>query len=121
MKISCDRKKVVDDAKNNCSKFLHILRGKINSSNEELTALIYGAFHRSLAIYYFTPLFSSELITRDWINNYEASVMRKQIGLPKDISNNIIQNLYDKMRNTYFSYSVPTSTEEQNFSANRTA
>ena len=65
MKISCDRKKVVDVAKNNCSKFLHILRGKLNSSNEELTALIYGAFHRSLAIYYFTPLFSAGLITRD--------------------------------------------------------
>ena len=95
MKISRDRKKVVDDAKSNCSKFLHILRGKLNSSNEELAALIYGAFHRSLAVYYFTPLFSARLITRDWINNYEDSVMRKQIRLPKDISNNIIQKLYD--------------------------
>lgn len=57
--------------------------------------MIYGALHRSLAVYYFTPLIFAGLITRDWINNYEASVMIKQIRLPKDISNDIIQNLYD--------------------------
>lgn len=95
MKISNDRLKNINDAKSSCNKFLHVLRGKLNTNDEDLTTLVYAAFHRSLVVYYFTPLFSAGLINRDYIDNYEANIMRQQVRLPKDISNKVVKNLYD--------------------------
>lgn len=92
--VSCERDKVIKDAKHSCSKYLAALRGKLHTSSEELTQLIYGAFHRSLAIYYFTPLFAAGLINREFIDNYETQVIRKHLRIPNDVKSKVIQSVF---------------------------
>lgn len=53
------------------------LRGKVRSEDLTTTALIFSAYHRSLMIYYITPLSAAGGITKKEISDIEANLKKK--------------------------------------------
>jgi hypothetical protein len=69
---------------------MFFMRNKIRTQDFNTTALIFSAFHRSLMIYFLTPLVAAGAITKLEINNIEASLKKNMYGLRGDLSNDLI-------------------------------
>ena len=64
LSISCDRGKLLKDAKASIKRFVGYIKGKIQTKDKELQQLIHGAFYRSVLIYYFTPLLGAGIVSK---------------------------------------------------------
>lgn len=67
-----------------------MLKGKIQTQHEPLRKLIFGAYFKSLIIYFFTPLYSAGVVNRNDIFMYEAKLKRQNLLLPGDIKSTVI-------------------------------
>jgi hypothetical protein len=94
-KISLSKKQLINDAKQTAQKYMSFIRGRIQTNSEKLQKVIHGAFYKSLLIYFFTPLYAARIISRNEIEMFEASLIRKQLLLPNDIKSNVIGNISD--------------------------
>jgi len=63
VKLYCDKKNTIQAIKAKMQKYLGCLRGRIRTNSLDSTAIIYGAFYRSLMIYFLTPLAAAGAIT----------------------------------------------------------
>jgi hypothetical protein len=88
--LFCDRKKTIASIKTQMQKFMSYLRGKIRTEQLTTAAIIFGAYYRSLMIYFLTPLFAAGAITGKEIDNIEANFKRSQYGLKGDIKSQSI-------------------------------
>jgi len=90
LNVMCDRGALIKETKKNCRKFLGFVRGRIQTKDKELFALIMGAFYRSLICYYFTPLLGAGVVSKAQIHSFELQQIRKQHLMPNDIKSQAI-------------------------------
>lgn len=76
------------------------IKSKIQTQHESLKNLIFGSFFKSLIIYFMTPLYAAGAINRQEIVMYEASLKRKNLLLPNDITSTAVQSLNDFFKNS---------------------
>lgn len=94
-KISLSRKQLIHDAKEEATKYLLLIKGKIQTQHESLKRIIFGAFFKSIIIYFLTPLYAAGAIDRNDILMHEAGLKRRNLLLPNDISSKVINNVND--------------------------
>ena len=70
-----------------------MVKGKIQSRNQELNNKIHSAFYRYLLVYYLTPLLAAGAITKVEIMDFEAQLMKKQLLLPNNVRNKVVLNV----------------------------
>jgi hypothetical protein len=80
----------IQNAKNDATKCLSVIKGKIQTQHEPLKKLILGAFFKILLIYFFSPLYAAGIINRNDVFQYEAQLKRKNILFQNDNASAII-------------------------------
>ncbi len=99
MWISLNRTQIRKDAQNMIEKVLYVMRGRIQSQRANVKIAIFTAYLRSLIIYYFTSMVTAGFAFREDVVKYEAKIKRKFLGLPADLTSQLIQNVsqwYDR-------------------------
>ena len=71
MELSYDRKSLAKDAKTKCQKFMNFIKVKIQTNDEGLRKTMHEAFHRSLLIYFLTPLYAAGAINKEKISSWK--------------------------------------------------
>ena len=72
---------------------MFFIKGKIRVEDLTATALIFSAYHRSLMIYFLTPLSAAGAITKKEINSIEAHLKKQMYGLRGDLTHELVQKI----------------------------
>lgn len=72
---------------------MFFIKGKIRVQDLTAVALIFSAYHRSLMIYFLTPLSAAGAITKKELHDMEAFLKKQMYGLEGDITNDLVQKV----------------------------
>jgi hypothetical protein len=90
IELYCDRDKTIKSIKSQIQKFICFIRGKIRSESISTLTVIFSAYHRSLMLYFLTPLYAAGAITQKEICNIEANLKKSIYGLKGDLSHELV-------------------------------
>jgi hypothetical protein len=63
------------------------IKGRIQTKNIDLMAVLFAAFYRSMMIYFLTPLYAAGAMTEKEVEQMELQFIRNQFGLKGDVKN----------------------------------
>jgi hypothetical protein len=98
VKVTVDKKEQIKVAREQVNKNVQLLRWKLKKADSDVLERLTCCLARSLLIYIGTPMAAVGLWKRKDIDQCEASIYRKILGLPNNITNRAILNTMTSMR-----------------------
>jgi hypothetical protein len=98
VKVTVDKKEQIKVAREQVNKNVQLLRWKLKKADSDVLERLTCCLARSLLIYIGTPMAAVGLWKRKDIDQCEASIYRKILGVPNNITNRAILNTMTSMR-----------------------
>jgi hypothetical protein len=98
VRVAVDKKDQVRISKEQINKNVQLLRWKLKRVDGDISKRLICCLARSMLIYIGTPMAAVGLWKRKEIDQCEASIYRKILGLPNNITNRAILNTMTSMK-----------------------